>query len=91
MSMNNNKTVLITGGAGFIGSNFVYKFLELKYKVFVIEREGANLWRLKKIKSKIKVYSPNLLEYDKIEKCINKIKPNIVLHFATYGAYQSKQ
>lgn len=86
-----NKKVLITGGAGFIGANFVYKFLDLGYKVFVIERKEANLWRIEKIKTKISLYSPDLTNYDQIEKCISDIKPNIVIHFAAYGAYQRFQ
>lgn len=85
------KKVLITGGAGFIGANFVHKFLELGYNISVIERKEANFWRLEKIKSKITVYSPDLTNSTQTEACIKKIKPDIVLHFATYGAYQSKQ
>ena len=86
-----NKKVLITGGAGFIGANFVYKFLSLGYKVFVFERKEANMWRIKKVKNKISLYSPDLTDYAKTEKIIHKIKPDIVLHFAAYGAYQAKQ
>lgn len=86
-----NKKVLITGGAGFIGANFVYKFLELGYQVFVFERKETNLWRIKNIKNKIKLCSPNLLDYNKTEKIIFKIKPNIVVHLAAYGAYQKTQ
>jgi nucleoside-diphosphate-sugar epimerase len=89
--MKKNKKVLITGGAGFIGANFVYKFLELGYKVFVFERKEANLWRINKILDKINMYSPNLLDYDELGKIILEIKPDIVLHFATYGAYQGSQ
>lgn len=85
------KKVLITGGAGFIGANFVYKFLDLGYKVFVFEKKEANLWRIKKIIDKINLYSPNLLDYNETEKIITEIKPDIVLHFATYGAYQGSQ
>lgn len=90
-AISKNKNVLITGGAGFIGANFVHKFLELGYSVSVIERKGANLWRLEKVKSKIKIYSPALTDYKELEACIQKIKPDIVLHFATYGAYQRLQ
>lgn len=86
-----NKKVLITGGAGFIGANFVYKFLEMGYQVFVFERKETNLWRIKDIKKKIKLYSPNLLDYSKTEKIISEVKPDIVLHFAAYGAYQDSQ
>jgi len=85
------KKVLITGGAGFIGANFVYKFLELGYKVFVFERKEANFWRIEKIKDKIKLYSPDLTNYSEIEKVVLEIKPEIVIHFAAYGAYQRFQ
>ncbi len=85
------KKVLITGGAGFIGANFVYKFLELGYKVNVIEKEGTNFWRLEKIKNKIKIDLVDLANSDKIELLIVKLKPQIILHFATYGVFQAKQ
>lgn len=81
------KKVLITGGAGFIGANFVYKFLELGYAVAVFEKKGGDLWRIKKVKNKIKLYYPDLTDSKKTEKIISKIKPDIVLHFAAYGAY----
>lgn len=86
-----NKKVLITGGGGFIGANFVYKFLDLGYEVIVFERKEANLWRIKKVKNKIKIYSPDLTDCAKAEKIIARIKPEIVLHFAAYGAYQRFQ
>lgn len=89
--MEKNKKVLITGGAGFIGANFVYKFLELGDKVFVFERKEANLWRIEKVKRQINLYSPNLTNSAETEKIISAIKPDIVLHFATYGAYQALQ
>src|SRR3989344_5841132 len=86
-----NKRVLITGGAGFIGSNFVYKFLDLGYQVSTFEREDSNLWRIESIKNKIEIYSPSLTDYQEVEKIINEIKPDVVLHFAAYGAYQRFQ
>jgi nucleoside-diphosphate-sugar epimerase len=88
---NINKKVLITGGAGFIGANFVYKFLELGCEVFVFERKVANFWRIEKVKNQIKLYYPNLKNYDEVEKTILEIKPDIVIHFAAYGAYQRFQ
>lgn len=86
-----NKRVLITGGAGFIGANFVYKFLELGNEVIVFERKEANLWRLGKIRDKIKIYSPDLTNPQEAEKIISEIKPDIAVHFAAYGAYQRFQ
>lgn len=89
--MSIDKKVLVTGGAGFIGANFVYRFLELGYDVSITERKEADLWRLKNVLKHIKVYSPNLLDYEKVEQCIKKVSPDIVIHFATYGAYQRTQ
>jgi len=85
------KKVLITGGAGFIGANFVYKFLELGYDVIVAEKKGVDLWRLEKIKDKIDFCFTELAKYNEIEKFITEKKPEIVLHFAVYGAYQRTQ
>ncbi len=107
------QNILITGGAGFIGANFVYKFLELGYQVHVLEMKSANLWRIKKIhpvksasqneavsrqagqfngvKNKIKLHNIDLTNYKETQKAIFKINPDIVLHFATYGAYQRFQ
>ncbi len=85
------RKILITGGAGFIGANFVYKFLALGYSVIIFEKEGIDLWRLEKLKKKIEIHFTDLTKYDAVEKLVKKIKPQIVLHFATYGAYQRTQ
>jgi len=91
MSIVKDKTILITGGAGFIGANFVYTFLELGYQVHVLEMKNADLWRIKKIKNEITLHNIDLTNYKETQKTIFKIKPDIVLHFATYGAYQRFQ
>jgi len=91
MSMANNKKILITGGAGFIGANFAHKFLDLGYNVNLLEKQGTNLQRIEKIKDKIQLHYIDLRNYDELEDFIIKLNPQIILHFATYGAYQVKQ
>jgi len=63
----------------------------LGYDVNVIEKQGVNLWRLKKARDRIKLDYPDLTKYEEIEKFMNELEPQIILHFATYGAYQAKQ
>jgi len=91
MALRETKRVLITGGTGFIGSNFVYKFLDLGYDVHLIVRPESNFWRIEPIKKKVKLHYINLTNTEDVNKFILNLKPQIILHFAAYGVYQSKQ
>jgi len=54
-----NKNILITGGAGFIGSNLAIKLVELNANVTIVDsfipEYGGNLFNLEPIKNKIKL------------------------------------
>ena len=54
-----NKNVLITGGAGFIGSNLAIKLVEMNANVTIVDsfipEYGGNLFNLEPIKNKIKL------------------------------------
>ena len=86
-----NKNVLITGGAGFIGANFVYKFLDLGYEVNLLEKQEVNLWRLEAARKKIRLHYLDLKNSNKLESLITYLKPQIILHFAALGTYPRKQ
>ena len=85
------KKVLITGGTGFIGANFVYKFLDLGYDVHLIVRPESRFWRIEPIKKKVKLHYINLFSAIEVEEFIKRLKPQIILNFAAYGAYPRKE
>ena len=85
------KKVLITGGTGFVGSNFVYKFLELKDEVHLLVRPEAKFWRIESVKDRVKLHNVDITSESNVEKFILELKPDVILHFATYGAYQWKE
>lgn len=86
------KSILITGGAGFIGVNLINKFLDLGYKnINLIVKESTNLDRLKNIINRITLHKIDLLDKNGLRKTINKINPSVIIHLATYSAYRNQQ
>lgn len=62
-----NKNVLVTGGAGFIGSNLVIKLCDIGANVLVvdslIEDYGGNLFNLEPVKDKIRLNIADVRTY----------------------------
>lgn len=85
------KQVLITGGAGFIGSNLARRLLKMGYNINLIVKKDTNFWRLKDIVSKIRIHKVDLLENLKLYRAVNKIKPNVIVHLATYSNYRNQR
>jgi len=83
--------ILITGGTGFIGANFVHKFVLSKDEVHVFKREDSDLWRIENIKKDIFLHDVDLADSVCIEKIVSEIKPEHILHFASYGTRQGKE
>ena len=46
----NKKTILITGGAGYLGINLYYKFKDL-YKIILIDNFTTNVVEMKKLEN----------------------------------------
>ena len=79
------KSIIVTGGAGFIGSNFILQNIN-KYKIINIDTltYASNQNYLKSIsKSKnYKFYKINILNTKKIINLIKKYKPIYIFNFA---------
>ena len=81
------KSVLITGASGFVGSCLVRRLLKENYKIHIITRNTTDLWRLNCILKDIEIHNVDLLNSDKIAKLANDISIDQVYHLATYGGY----
>ncbi|MCX6723785.1 MAG: NAD(P)-dependent oxidoreductase [Candidatus Staskawiczbacteria bacterium] len=84
--------VLITGGAGFIGSNLTRKLVSSgDFEVFIIEKKHANLWRLKDVLDKVTIRYVDIEDSDRLSKFVNSVSPSVIFHLASYGVYPSVQ
>ncbi|MGB4729620.1 MAG: GDP-mannose 4,6-dehydratase, partial [Candidatus Hydrothermia bacterium] len=77
-------TVLVTGGAGFIGSEFVRQAVENGLYPIVVDKltYSGDLRRLSPVIGNFKFYEANTANYSEILEIFNREKPSIVVHFA---------
>ena len=73
--------VLITGGAGFIGSHIVDKLLENKYSVAVLDNLSSGSEANLQISNNLRLYCVNI-EKDDLDKIFEVEKPDYVIHLA---------
>lgn len=78
------RKILVTGGAGFIGSEFVRQGVKNGQRLIVVDKltYAGDLERLKEVRSKIKFYKIDIAHSGKLEGVFKKEKPDVVIHFA---------
>ena len=73
--------VLVTGGAGFIGSHLVKKLVELDYKVIVLDNfSRGSINNLEDVSHKIKIVEGDIREYKTVLKALKNV--DVVFHLA---------
>lgn len=80
--MSNTKTILVTGCAGFIGSNFVEQFKKKFPKAKIIGIDDFSTGRKDSLDSSVIFYKGSILDERLLEKIFSKHKPEYVFHFA---------
>lgn len=80
----NKKKLIVTGGAGFIGSEFVRQAVQKGYKVVVIDNlsYAGDLSRFDGVKLRITFYKADICNKAKIMDIFKKEKPFATIHLA---------
>lgn len=81
--MDNRKKVLITGGAGFIGSHVVDMLIEQGYEVFVVDNlsSGTN----SNVNKKAEIFNKDITSAE-LENVFKEKRPDYVFHFAAQAS-----
>jgi UDP-glucuronate 4-epimerase len=80
--------ILVTGGAGFIGSHFILRLLEDQHEVVSVDNlneyydVSIKKARLKQFEDKIDYYQIDIADKEKLEKVFEKHKIDAIAHFA---------
>jgi len=74
------KRILITGGAGYIGSHIIEVLIKNKKKTFIVDNLSTGFKKL--VNKKVNFYKINILETKKIRQIIIRNKIDSVIHLA---------
>lgn len=72
--------ILVTGGAGFIGSNVVDKLIENNHMVCVIDNLSTG--KIENLNNKVKFYNCDITDEYGLKEIFKKENPEVVYHFA---------
>tara|TARA_Y100000389_G_scaffold184821_1_gene203621 strand:- start:225 stop:620 length:396 start_codon:yes stop_codon:yes gene_type:complete len=78
--MNKNNNILITGGAGYIGSHVSYLLIEKGYNITIIDSLITGNKQLIPKEANLEIC--DIADIEKITKILDNKKFNAVLHFA---------
>jgi len=74
------KKILITGGAGYIGSHTVGQFVKSGYEVVVYDNLSTGF--IESVPNEVTFIKGDVLDTHELTQCLNKYKIEAVIHFA---------
>lgn len=77
-----NKTILVTGGAGFVGSHLVRRLCREGARVHLLLRQGGDRSRLADVVNDITVHDTDMTDAVAVERVVATVAPSGVFHLA---------
>ena len=84
-----NKTIMVTGGGGSIGSELCYQIAKLQPgRLIIFERNEFNLYKIEQLLDNVSVKAEFILgdvcEFESVNNILEKYTPEIIFHAAAY-------
>lgn len=87
---NGVKRLFITGANGFVGANLVRHYCD-SYETHAVIHDPKKIWRLEEVADRIKIHTVDLAVPATVQSLIEKIRPEIILHFASHPALANEE
>lgn len=84
------KRILVTGAAGFVGAVLTRRLLADGHVVHTLFKSTTAQWRLAGVEDDLQQHEADLRDEDSLRKVIASIRPEVIYHLATHGAYPSQ-
>lgn len=77
------RSVLVTGGTGFIGANLVRTLVEMRARVRVLLRPTSSPWRLAGCLEGITRHTGDVRDLPALSRIVHEARPDFIFHLAT--------
>ncbi len=76
--------VLVTGGCGFMGSDFVREAVKKGFDITVVDKltYAGDIERIKDVYEKIDFFKIDIASLNHLREVFDAVKPNVVIHYA---------
>lgn len=81
------RSVLITGGTGFVGANLVRRLLDEGCEVHLLVRQGFQAWRIASVQDRVQLHVVDMNVASAVLELLSSLRPAWVFHLAAHGAY----
>jgi nucleoside-diphosphate-sugar epimerase len=77
-----DKGVLVTGGAGFIGSHLVRRLVSEGARVNILLKKGEPRWRIQDLLEHLRVWEADLADLSSLQYILSQFNPQVIFHLA---------
>jgi polyisoprenyl-phosphate glycosyltransferase len=82
--------IMITGAAGFIGSNLVRHYATAAARVVAVGHADASTWRLEGLPGNVEHAAIDVCSAREVNGILDAAQPQVILHCAAFGAYPNQ-